>query len=49
VTRGEGLLEELLADAPGRCDDRELHGSLHVSVTACYRCVGIFVFSSWCR
>jgi hypothetical protein len=25
----------LLADAPGRCDDRKLHGCLHVSVTAC--------------
>lgn len=31
VTRDDGLLKKLLAGSPGRCDDREFHGSLHVA------------------
>jgi hypothetical protein len=34
VTRGNGLLKKFPADSPGRCDDREVHRSFHVAMSA---------------
>src|SRR2546422_4101479 len=52
VTCGDGLLEHLPTDTPGRCEDRELHLSLHRLCLCCEtpgreRPVGAKMFPSY--